>query len=821
MAGMPAQQAAQRPHIPSDRPNQEDGAVARTFFVVPHTHWDREWYRPLEYFQLRLGHVVDGVLAVLEQDPEFTSFTLDGQAIVLEDYVEVRPEKEHRLRDLVAAGRIEIGPSYQLPDEFLVGGEPLVRNLLIGRAVCRRFGGQPSPAGYLPDSFGHPSQLPQILVGFGIECFIFSRGMGDELDEIGPVFRWQAPDGSEVLAFQLLDHYGNFALVSSADDAERRVRGLLERFGSLIDRGGVADVLLCNGTDHVPVTPELPRLCAELERRFPQERFRIARYADYVEAVGQVDAPIWAGELLGSRIQNVLRGVNSARMYVKQANEAAERRLLGVETLDALRSLHTGQAFPVSDFTLAWRALLRCHPHDTICGCSCDEVHRDALVRYQSLDRSLSVLESRAVEDLAGRAPEPGMMGVINVLPYRRRGLVEVAGGAALVELDGFEAVTVEVPPAPKAPELEAPGAVIESDLFRVEASPNGTLSVLDKKDGFQFVGWHGLEDEPDMGDLYNFCPVARAPRWRAQRATVRLVRTGPLVHELEVSVRSERPAGLDGEARPLSERAALSVATTVRLVEGSDRIEFRMVVDNHARDHRLRVIFPVGQGDGWVRAETSFALARRPAAPRPPSGQWVEPPDPTQHTLGAVAYGRLALVTKGLPEYELRRADEGMELCLTLLRCVGVISKPEGALLTRPHTAGPQVSTPEGQCLGRHEFEYALLPHGGGLDAGPLLRAAQDYRYGFLVTAAPVQLAPPIALEGDVVFSCLKGAEDGDGLILRCFNPSESAKHARLEGPALSRTRLDETGEDSLPDGTFELAPGQIATLRLRLADP
>jgi alpha-mannosidase len=381
--------------------------VPQRFYVVPHTHWDREWYRPFEYFQLRLGQVVDGVLEVLERDPRFTSFTLDGQAIVLEDYVDLRPENADRLRSLVSAGRIEIGPSYMLPDEFLVGPEPLVRNLLMGRIVCRRFGSEPSPVGYLPDSFGHPLQLPQILAGFGINTFVFSRGMGDELDELGAVFLWRAPDGSEVLAFQQLDHYGNFAFVSSVDEAEQRVRGILGRFGDLLERVGVHDVLLCNGTDHVPVNPALPELCSALEERFPGSAFQIATYADYVRAAGRVEVQTWSGELLGSRIQNILRGVNSARLYVKQANEAAERRLLSVETLEALRALHDGVGYPVSDLGLAWRQLLRCQPHDTICGCSCDEVHRDAMARYESLDRSLSVLRDRALQGLITGHPSP------------------------------------------------------------------------------------------------------------------------------------------------------------------------------------------------------------------------------------------------------------------------------------------------------------------------------------------------------------------------------------------------------------------------------
>jgi len=235
------------------------------YLVVPHTHWDREWYLPFEVFRLRLGSVVDGVLDTLECDPSFTSFTLDGQAIVLEDYLEVRPENEGRLQALLDAGRLEVGPSYVLPDEILVGGESLVRNLLLGRRVCRRFGVEPSGAGYLPDSFGHPAQLPQILAGFGIHTFLFSRGMGDEIDDVGVVFRWRAGP-AEVVACQMLPHYDNFARLSWYDDAEERVREIVERFGEVLRGAGPVEIVLANGSDHLPVEPELPEILGDLAR---------------------------------------------------------------------------------------------------------------------------------------------------------------------------------------------------------------------------------------------------------------------------------------------------------------------------------------------------------------------------------------------------------------------------------------------------------------------------------------------------------------------------------------------------------------------------
>jgi alpha-mannosidase len=768
------------------------------YFVVPHTHWDREWYRPFEHFRLMLGGVVDEVLNTLERDDAFTSFTLDGQAIVLEDYVEVRPEHEQRLRKLIEAGRIEIGPSYVLPDEFLVGGEPLVRNLLIGRAVCERFGGRPSAAGYLPDSFGHPMQLPQILAGFGIESFLFSRGLGDELEELGVAFQWVAPDGSSVRALQLLGDYSNFAEVADADEGEARVRGIDERFGWALKRVSVHDVLLCNGTDHLRVQPAMPAICAELERRIPGSSFEIARYGDYVAALRTGELPSWSGELLGSRLWNVLRGVNSARLYLKQANERAERRLLSAETLTALCALSAGTRFPVEDFTLAWRELLKCQPHDSICGCSCDEVHRDMLVRYGSLERTVRWLAEGAVDEF-DRVPG---VGIVNTLPFARSGVVRIDRcEPMLVELRGFEGRAVE-PAATEAREPRA-GTVIASDRFRVEASPDGTLAVEDLLSGRRFEGLHAFEDEPDLGDLYNFCPADGATIWRPDGAAARVLADGPLIWELEVACSAP----------------ALSIRTVVRLVRGSGRIEFETVVENSGRDHRLRVAFPAGEVAGPVRAEGQFAVVKRALVPPPPRVRWCEPPDPTQHTCGAVALGPLALFTRGLPEYEARG---GSELCLTLLRCVGLISRASDEISTRPLGAGPGTPAPEGQCLGRHVLDYALRFDAHELHNVALLRESQDYREPFLVLERGIEFEPPLTIEGELVFSCLKGAEDGDGLVLRVFNPGSEPATAHVAGPvSMRRTRLDESGTSSADDREAEVGPGAIASFRLDYPSP
>jgi alpha-mannosidase len=707
------------------------------YLVVAHTHWDREWYLPFEAFRLRLGAVVDGVLDTLESDPSFTSFTLDGQAIVLEDYVEVRPVNEGRLLALLAAGRLEVGPSYVLPDEILVGGESLVRNLLLGRRVSRRFGVEPSGAGYLPDSFGHPAQLPQILAGFGIRTFLFSRGLGDEIDDVGVVFRWRA-GREEVVACQMLPHYDNFARLTWNHDAEDRVRAIVGRFGDAVRRVGGREILLADGSDHLPVEPELPEILAGLERTFGAE-FRIGRYDDYSPEPDGL--PVHEGELVGSRLQNVLRGVNSARIYLKQANERAERRLLSIETAAALRTLRGEVHYPADDLRLAWRDLLRNHPHDSICGCSCDEVHRDMLVRYEQLDRTLDYAEREAL----------GVGGaLVNTLPFRRPRLVD----GELHELDGFSGGR----PAPQ----------------RVHAPANDLRAIAELL---------VFEDEPDVGDLYTFCPggeVRAAELVGCQGGGVKLV----LEHELP----------------------GIRIETTIRAAEELDRIELTSVVENEAENHRLRVLVRSDDAADEVRAESQFAIVRRPLAPPLPRAQWVEPPVPTAHTLGAVALGRLVLLTKGLPEYEA--SAEGLRL--TLLRCVGTISRPPG-MATRPVSAGPEIATPDGQCPGRHVFEYALRFDGDTLSNAALVRSSQDYRTDFL-RGDPFE--PPLELTGDVVFSCLKQAEDGDGLVLRVFNPNPRPESLELSLPAL-RIRLD---EEHNADGGLELAPGEIATFRLGL---
>jgi hypothetical protein len=225
--------------------------------VVPHTHWDREWYRTFEEFRYRLVRLLDGLLDLLDRDPGYRHFTLDGQVVVLDDYLEVRPHARDRIVEKVREGRLLVGPWYVLPDEWLVSGEALIRNLRLGLAKAEEFGGC-MRLGYVPDQFGHVGQLPQIFAGFGFEAAVLWRGVGDDVDETA--FTWEAPDGTRLFTVYLVRGYGNAMHLPVEPEAlAQRLAGEIRALGK---RSRIPTLLLMNGSDHLEPQPGLPAALA-------------------------------------------------------------------------------------------------------------------------------------------------------------------------------------------------------------------------------------------------------------------------------------------------------------------------------------------------------------------------------------------------------------------------------------------------------------------------------------------------------------------------------------------------------------------------------
>ena len=303
--------------------------MPRHVAIVPHTHWDREWYEPYQSFRMRLVEMLDALIPILERDPSYARFLLDGQMAVVDDYLEVRPEAESRIRALAATGRLVMGPWYILMDEFLVSGETIVRNLQLGFARGAAFGGV-MEVGYLPDMFGHIAQMPQILRLAGFEHAVVWRGVPSAIDRSG--FNWEAPDGSRVRAEYLMTGYGNGAAIG--DDAKalvRRIADHIDEVGSFLLDG----LLFMNGTDHQEPQSWLGRVVAEandiqddfehrdhLAARVPRRRLRAEGLATWN---GRAAIGLESQRVDGGRVQPGGREVRRSR---HRARARAARRAL-------------------------------------------------------------------------------------------------------------------------------------------------------------------------------------------------------------------------------------------------------------------------------------------------------------------------------------------------------------------------------------------------------------------------------------------------------------------------------------------------------------
>jgi hypothetical protein len=410
----------------------------RQVAIVPHTHWDREWYEPYQTFRLRLVRMLDDLIPLLEHDSSYSRFLLDGQMAMVDDYLEVRPQNEQRIRALAAAGRLSMGPWYILMDEFLVSGETIVRDLQAGLLRGAAFGGA-MEVGYLPDMFGHIAQMPQILRLAGFEHAVVWRGVPAVVDR--SAFRWEAPDGSSVRAEYLVTGYGNGA--SIPDDAKalvRRVADHEKEVGDFLLDG----LLFMNGTDHQEPQPWLGRVVAEANELQDDYALEVTTLPDYLAGAPTRGLTVWKGELRSGARANVLMGVASNRVDVKQAAARAERAL--ERLAEPLCALYLApEQWPGRLLDLAWREMVRNSAHDSVCACSVDEVVDAVLVRYAEAFRVADGLAHQALGALTRSLAEAGP-ALSNASARARAGMVEyvVAGE--------------EVPPGAQALP-EAPGA--------------------------------------------------------------------------------------------------------------------------------------------------------------------------------------------------------------------------------------------------------------------------------------------------------------------------------------------------------------------------
>ncbi|HEX6501394.1 MAG TPA: hypothetical protein VF054_20540 [Micromonosporaceae bacterium] len=445
--------------------------------LVPHTHWDREWYEPFQRFRLRLVDLLDDVISRAEADESF-HFTLDGQLAAVDDYLEVRPEAAARIAALVERGQFAIGPWAILLDEFLCSGENIVRNLEWGLRRAAELGGAMS-VGYLPDMFGHCAQMPQILVGAGLRQACVWRGVPASVDR--HAFRWQAPDGTGVRTEYLPGGYGNAAEMIAAP--ERLGTAAEEHLVRMRPWYGGDPVLAMYGTDHSAPLPWVSEAVRELTGEVRLKLSTLDAYLAMFDPDDVAGLPVCRGELRSHARANILPGVISNRPHLKRALSHAERMVERyAEPLAALWS--PAAAWPSRLLELAWQRLIQSSCHDSVTGCGVDETAQQVAARIAEAEQIGRGIRDRTLAGIAASAPADGAV-VVNPTPRPRTGIVRLP----VVAPPHWPAVALRLPNGTEVPTQEETRSP-DVPLYRTDR-PAGALAAGLRKGslGLEFLG--------------------------------------------------------------------------------------------------------------------------------------------------------------------------------------------------------------------------------------------------------------------------------------------------------------------------------------------
>jgi alpha-mannosidase len=386
------------------------GASKTVVHVISHTHWDREWYMPYEAHHVKLIETIDSLIDTFKSDPDFKSFYLDGQTIVVEDYLQVYPEKREMIQRLCDDGKLSLGPWYILQDEFLTSGEANVRNLQIGHRDAKTFG-PISKIGYFPDSFGNMGQAAQILQQAGIDTAVFGRGVkatgfnnrvedASDLESPYSELIWQSPDGSKVLGILFANWYNNGMEIPVDPDTAKSYWD--HRLARARQYASTRHLLLMNGCDHQPIQTDLSEALRVARELYPDCDFIHSNYDDYVKAIKDElpdDLTLTTGELRGQHTDGWYSLVNtaSARVYIKQLNQQNQTLLEKIAEPLAALAHGLGKPYPHGMLQYAWKTLMQNHPHDSICGCSVDEVYHEMKTRFaKSMEVGSALIASSA-----------------------------------------------------------------------------------------------------------------------------------------------------------------------------------------------------------------------------------------------------------------------------------------------------------------------------------------------------------------------------------------------------------------------------------------
>jgi len=843
-------------------------------FVIPSFHWDRAWYEGFQKFRIRLVDTMDQLLNVLEKKEDYR-FTLDGQTSVLDDYLEVRPERREALENFISEGRLMVGPWYVLPDEKIPAGESHIRNLLMGHKVAKEFGGV-MKNGYTPDAFGHISQLPQILNGFDINTAFFWRGIPN--GSLPSELVWESPDGSSVVAYHT--DYGN---TRHLGDAEKHgVDYLIESIEKLTDASVTGTIaVMCNRDHRMPREAVVDIVKEAKERGLNIRIATMDELLDRVMEKGPLKA-VHIGELPPAEFNYpvFLPGVLSTRTYLKQANHETEVDLMRAEQLCAFSS-ELGNDHPTTLLERAWKYVLQNQPHDDICGCSRDVVHRDNLYRFEQAREIASGLTERIMGDrnsprsleelipgiLTGDSSK-GMDGLVvyNPLGFQVSQVVdvllheEVASEFRLVDPEGLPVrhtilesdegrilrlYAKDVPSCGyvrfKIKEgtpgtsgtlegVKVDGSTMQNGYLKVTIEKDGSVTVFDKTTGEEYSGLNVFIEDEAGGDTYTQSEIVNHEEYLSTAFDAEICLEQNLGFSTTFCVKyiMQVPEAVDDDLQNRSSTLApLEILSRITLDANSRSLRFETTIENTILDHRVSVRFPTGTQASFSYAEGQFDVVERPTSLT----------DDVYHRFLVQNYVSVhegergvTVSPRGLREYEATKNDDGLvDVALTLLRGVSIL----GRRSLRLGPAGPGILTPEAQCIGTQTFQYSFMPHteedfidgdcfedayahNSGLIAypsRPLKDDSKEQRFSFL--SVP---------EGLVLSAVKRGTEIPDRMYVRVWNPGTEAVKGDLfyfkDLSTAYRVGLNEERRSELfTDGKtvdLSVAPKEILTIEL-----
>lgn len=761
-------------------------AVSRVH-ITPHMHWDREWYFTTEASRILLVNNMEEILTRLEQDDEYKYYVLDGQTAVLEDYFAVKPENRPRVKALVQAGKLIIGPWYTQTDTTIVSGESIVRNLMYGIRDCMAFG-EPMKIGYLPDSFGMSAQLPHIYNGFGITRTMFWRGCSERHGTDKTEFLWQSMDGSEVTA-QVLPL--GYAIGKYLPEDEAGLRKRLDSYFDVLENASVTkEILLPNGHDQMPLQQNIFAVMDKLREIYPQRTFVMSRFEEVFELIDahRHELATLKGEFIDGKYMRVHRTIGSTRMDIKIAHARIENKIVNI--LEPLATLAWTLGFEYHHGLLEkmWKEILKNHAHDSIGCCCSDKVHREIVSRFELAEDMADNLIAFYMRKIVDNMPQSDAdkLVMFNLMPWPReevinttvrlrasqfrlrddkgndipyfirsareldpglidRQIVHYGNYEPFMEFDiqvsqilpsmGYRTLFIEPHLAGNvlAPAKETQ-ALLENAFWQIDLNDDGTLRLRDKETGLIYDRVLEIEESSDDGDEYDYSPSRE--EWRLTSAQGQ--------HDVEVTHegwqsravirhRMALPANLaERSARQLS--GTLGAEFEVTLSQNSRRIDVEVRLDNQADDHRVRVLIPTPIHPHEVLADTQFGTLIRPVQDEAMNTWqeegWKEAPVPVWNLLNyAVLQERrngMALFTEGLREFEVV-GDDTKTFALTLLRGVGLLGKED--LLLRPgRPSGIKMPVPDSQVRGFISARFSLFSFSGAPENAGVAQQAKAW---------------------------------------------------------------------------------------------